>query len=285
MRCMMPLNVKRSMVAATVALMCFGSSGSASAADTSHTALGFYLDDSPGRFVEYLSVNESSHDVVGYFEAIHSSSSAADGQSRTQIFATLRGNVLSFGKYIAERTGEGFTLTAMSPEGEVVQRRFVRASVQSVNASIVAFQKSVILSRIRAAVVAKNVDMNRNETVSVDDAGLLRQAEAKVNAARAELDAARSVAERVSAAALKARVEANAAIEQPGASLAENQIRMAAMNLAGNAEQNEAVAEHRVDIAATALGTARAEVARLRSRGTGGVDRTQASASRAGGAP
>jgi hypothetical protein len=263
----------KTIVTTFAALSVFALSGAAGAADS---ASGFYLAYSPGAFVQYLAVNDTGRDVSGYLEAIRATPGAAAGITRTQTFGRSNGASLAFGAYTATRTSNGFTLTSMTQEGQVIQQSFTRASVAAINASIAALSSSV--NRTRAQFAQSNVkaEIRNYDAVSADDSARLGKAQAAVDAATIDLTAAQAAADRLAAVARQCRADANAAIDKPGVSLAQNQERINAMKIADDAEQSVVNAQRSVNVAQSAVIGAKAEVLRLRSRIADAADRSRA---------
>ena len=255
------------------ALSVFAYGGVARAAESQ---LGFYIAYSPGVFVQYLSVNETGRDVSGYLEAIRATPGAAAGVTRTQTFGKRNGSALFFGPFTATKTANGFTLTAMTPEGRVVQESFARTSVAAINASIAALSSSVDRSRAQFAQSNLKADTRTSDASSTDDSAQLAKAQAAADSANAQLVAAQTVADHLSALARQARADANAAIDKPGVSLAQNQGRINAMKIADDAEQSLVSAQRNVNGAQNYVMTAKAEVLRLRLRIAQSNDRTHA---------
>jgi hypothetical protein len=230
------------------------------AANGAESLTGVYLSNSPGK-VEYLSLTDSGQSAaVGFFEALHALSSVAV-PSRTKIFSTRVGNTLRFGRYTAMRTADGFILTSVSEDGGILQEHFIRSTVADVNNSVVALQESAIRHSKGDSRFVK-IGLSHGSSVSSSDTSQLWKAQADINTAQAQLSDAQDSASRMCTLATQARAAANAAINEPGVSLAQNQGRMQAMTRADEAEQNEVAAEHRL----VAVAGARADVERLRSR-------------------
>jgi hypothetical protein len=187
----------------------FALCGAAGAADSES---GFYLAYSPGAFVQYLAVTDTGRDVSAYLEAIRATPGASTGITRTQIFGRRNGGALAFGAYTATRTPNGFTLTSMTQEGQVIQQSFARTSVAAINASIAALSTSV--NRTRAQYAQSNVkaEIRNYDAASADDSARLGKAQSAVDAATAELTAAQATADRLAAIARQTRADANAAI-------------------------------------------------------------------------
>lgn len=242
------------------ALSVFAFSGVAGAADS---LSGFYLAYSPGIFVQYISVNDTGRDVSGYLEAIRATPGSTPAISRTQTFGKGNGAALSFGAYTATKTANGFTLTEITQEGRVVQQSFARTSVAAINASIAALSMSVDRSRAQFAQRNLKAEIRTNEAMSAQDSAQLAKAQAALDAANAQLVSTQTVADRLSAIARQARADANAAIDKPGVSLAQNQARIQAMKIADDAEQNVVNAQRNLNGAQTAVITAKAEMQRL----------------------
>jgi hypothetical protein len=244
----------------------FASGGAAGSAGSNS---GFYLASRPGTFVFYLSLTDSGSAVSGYLEAIRASRSGPDGQTRTQTFATYTRDALSFGNYTATRTPDGYTLTGMTPDGQVVQQHFVRSSVQEINKSIAALSASVNHARAQLAPPpAKTMATTpqRSAPLSAADSGRLARAQAAIDAATAQVATSKDAIDRLAALARQARAEANAAIDEPGVTFAQNQKRVQAMNLADQAELTVVDARRQADVSAAALDAAKAAIADLRTR-------------------
>ena len=255
------------------ALSVFAFSGAAGAADSQS---GFYLAYSPGIFVQYLSVSDTGRDESGYLEAIRATRGASAGVTRTQTFGKRNGAALSFGAYTATKTANGFTLTAITQEGRVVQQSFARTSVAAINASIAALSTSVDRSRAQFAQSNAKTEIRNYDASSAEDSARLAKAQAAVDAATAQLVSAQTIADRLAALARQARADANAALDKPGVSLAQNQGRIDAMKIADDAEQNVVGAQRSLNGAQNSVASAKAEVLRLRLRIAEANDRARA---------
>ena len=261
-------------IATTFAAMSvFALSGAAGAADS---ASGFYLAYSPGSFVQYLAVNDTGRNVSGYLEAIRATPGAAAGITRTQTFGRSNDGSLAFGAYTATRTSNGFTLTSMTQQGQVMQQTFARASVAAINASIAALSSSVNRTREQSAQSSAKTEIRNYDAGSADDSARLGKAQAAVDAASVDLTAAQAAADRLAAIARQYRADANATLDKPGVRLAQNQERINAMKIADDAEQNVVNAQRSVNVAQSAAIGAKAEVLRLRSRIAEAADRARA---------
>ncbi len=264
----------KKMISTTLAAVSvFAFSGAARAADSQS---GFYLAYSPGIFVQYLSVNDTGRDVSGYLEAIRATPGASAGVTRTQTFGKRNGTALSFGAYTATKTANGFTLTAIMQDGRVVQQSFARTSVAAINASIAALSTSADRNRAQFAQNNVKAEIRSNDNSSAEDSAQLVKAQAAVDAATAQLVSTQTIADRLATLARQARADANAAIDKPGVSLAQNQGRIDAMKIADDAEQNVVSAQRNVNGAQNSVMTAKAEVLRLRLRIAQASDRAHA---------
>lgn len=254
---------RRTIATGAVAVSAFALSMAPSFGDT---LSGFYLAVSPGISVEYLSLIDTGPAVTGYMEAIRAAPTSVEGQTRVQTFSRGGAGILSFGSSTAIRTSNGYTVTSMTPQGQLVQQRFVRSDARAVNAAILALSVSVSRNRVKSQLDAARADARALNVTSSDDVARLTKAQLAVDAASAQLTDAQRTADRLSLLSRQARADANAAIDKPGVSLAQNQGRITAMKTADDAEQNVIIAQRTAAAAATSLAAARAEVARLRLR-------------------
>ena len=270
-----PMRNLKTVVSSAVALSALVATVAPGFADTES---GFYLANSPGNSVQYLSLIDTGRFVSGYLEAIRVTPATADGQTRVQTFSSPGTGALSFGTSMAVRTANGYILTSMTPEGQVVQQRFAKANAQTVNAAILALSVSVSRARAKSQLDSARASARTYSAMSSDDAARLAKAQIAVDTASAQLSDAQRSADRLSTLARQARADANAAIDKSGVSLAQNQSRIAAMKTADDAEQSVIIAQRTANIASNALGVARAEVARLRLQMANVPEQTRATA-------
>ena len=264
---------------ATVALAGAAIAGTASNV-YAETNSGFFLAYSPGRYVQYIALDRSGRDVSGYLEAISVSPNSPDGQARTQTFAKRDGDSLVFGDAVASTTSQGYVVSATAPNGFITQVRFLPASPRDVNAAIAALSASASRARYVSERSAASAEVRSYSKMSVEDSDRLAAAQSAIETAAAQLSDSQRAGERLSAVARQARLDADAAVNRPGVSYAQNQSRLIALRIAEDAEQAVVVAQHVTDVASTVVGTARAEVGKLRLQFARAALRAQAIATR-----
>ncbi len=229
-----------------------------------HADSGFYLAYSPGKYVQYIALVRSGRNVSGYLEAIRVSAKSPDGQLRTQSFAKRNGESLVFGEAVASATSQGYVVSATAPNGSITQLRFLPASAQAVNAAITAQSASVSRARYLSDRSAASAEVRLYSKMSAEDSARLASAQSAIEAAAAALTESQRTGDHLSAVARQARLDADAAVNRPGVSFAQNQTRLIALRIADDAEQAVVVAQHVTDVAGAVVATTRAEIDKLR---------------------
>ncbi len=228
------------------------------------TVSAFYLDSgSNATSVKYLTLDGWGNDANGFLEAVQATGSAQNAAERSQVFAKRSGKSLTFGTYQAIRTADGYTLTSIDQGGNIDRRYFVLSTAPAINNAIGALLARLGNNRVQSDRLTGKAELRHDNSVAAAASARLNRGQAALGGAAARLTAAQGLADNLSASAAQARVVADAAMNQPGATLAQNQTRMTAMQTADDAEQNVTVAQQAAEDAASAVTAAKADLARL----------------------
>ncbi len=187
------------------------------------------------------------------------------------------------------RDGDGYVLTFAASTGQVDEERFSRATIGRVNGSVAALSASVARMQAQNDLNVARAELTADTSATGAQGERLAQAQRIIDISRnAQTDLQRR-ADALWAVARKLRLDANAAINTPGASFAQNQRSVGAMKIADDAALSARAAQHDADaagqnamLAAADLTALNASIAALTERVRVLSDRLKASGDTAG---
>jgi hypothetical protein len=247
---------------AVSALLCSG------APSVAQTRSAEYVSVSPGLYVEYLSLIDSGNYVSGFLESVRISKFSPDGEERTlmSVSAKSNGDIIVFGDRTATRTAKGYMLTYAMSTGEAGQQEFTRSTIQQINTSIRDLSAGVKQNQTMSALAAAKAELSTISKSAITQAQRIAQLQSIIDAATVKQAALQHEAEPLVGIARALREKAMAMLDIAGASWTENQLRVAAMKNADDANETARIAQRDADASGETAAHARADLNDVRIR-------------------